>query len=206
MATERGPQRTPSGDLLLQEDESLGIKVQNISLFIRGQSAGRGVLFVTSERVAWLSESGPSFALNYLSIVLHGLSSETGCMDGFIFVELMSLNLGSCVFLLLLEGGEKPYLYCQVKGEALSALTNGHLAPGLEGGSHEEESSNDDEPMAELKFVPDDSSCLKRLFTVLSEIAASQLEETAHLNGDEEEIFDDAALRRQVAFLCLRSL
>ncbi|KAL8435813.1 hypothetical protein ACSSS7_002190 [Eimeria intestinalis] len=166
MATERAPQRTPSGDLLMQDEESLGIKVQNTSLSIRGKDAGRGVLFVTSQRVAWLSESGPSFALSYLSIVLHALSSET-------------------------EGGEKPYLYCQVKGEAMPAMTNGHpvgvASSESEGGDHEDESSNEYEPMVELKFVPDDSS----------EMAALHLEDTAHLNGDEEELFDDAALRRQ---------
>ncbi|KAL8448230.1 hypothetical protein Emag_003998 [Eimeria magna] len=176
MATERGPQRTPSGDLLLEENESLGMKVQDISLFIRGKDAGRGVLFVTSQRVAWLSASNPSFALSYLSIVLHALSSET-------------------------EGGEKPYLYCQIKGEAMPAMTNGHpvgvAASESEGGDHEDDSSNEYEPMVELKFVPDDSSCLSRLFAVLSEMAALHVDETAHLDGDEDELFDDAALRRQ---------
>ncbi|KAL8449053.1 hypothetical protein Emed_003405 [Eimeria media] len=143
MATERGPQRTPSGELLLQEDESLGMKVQNISLNIRGKDAGRGVLYVTSQRVAWLSANNPSFALSYLSIVLHALSSET-------------------------EGGEKPYLYCQIKGEAMPAITNGHpvgVAASESDGcenhenheDHEDETSSDYEPMVELKFVPDDS-------------------------------------------------
>ena len=40
------------------------------------RSAGRGVLLVTSQRVAWLSDAGASFALSYLNIVLHALSSD----------------------------------------------------------------------------------------------------------------------------------
>lgn len=177
MATERAPQRTPSGDLELQADETVGIKVPNTSLVIRGKDAGRGVLFVTSQRVAWLSDTGASFSLSYLSIVLHALSNDPQTCD-------------------------RPCLYCQIKGDALPVLASGHpfglAASDSEEAFQDAEESANDEAMAELKFIPDDSSCLQRLFTVVSEMAALHPDPDAgDLDGDEEELFDEAALRRQ---------
>ncbi|KAL8427616.1 hypothetical protein Efla_005791 [Eimeria flavescens] len=181
MATERGPHRTPSGELQLQEGESVGLKVPNTSLVIRGKDAGRGVLFVTSQRVAWLSADGFSFALSYLSIVLHALSTDP-------------------------QASARPCLYCQIKGDALPLpVANGHQPVGVaasdSGEAMEEEAAEaaeDDEAMVELKFIPDDASCLQRLFAVVSEMAALHPDPDAgDLDGDEEELFDEAALRQQ---------
>lgn len=46
----RAPQRTPSGDLELQEDESVGLRVPGASLIIRGKDAGEATSAANSFR------------------------------------------------------------------------------------------------------------------------------------------------------------
>ncbi|CDJ45329.1 chloride channel, nucleotide-sensitive, 1A, putative [Eimeria tenella] len=174
---EHTPHRTPSGDLELLHNETIGIKVPNTSVVIRGKLAGCGELFVTSQRVAWLADNATSFALNYISIVLHALSTDPQACD-------------------------RPCLYCQIKGDALPTLANGHPSGIATSESveapEEDEGLADDDAMIELKFIPDDSSYLQRLFAVMSEMAALHPEpDSGALDGDEEELFDEAALRRQ---------
>ncbi|CDJ51311.1 chloride channel, nucleotide-sensitive, 1A, putative [Eimeria brunetti] len=173
----RAPHRTTSGDLELQDNEAIGIRVPCASVVIGGKDSGRGELFVTSQRVAWLSDNGPSFALAYVSIVLHALSTDPQACD-------------------------RPCLYCQIKGEALPDIPNGN--PVGISTSDSAEASEDaegvahDDPMVELKFIPDDSSCLQRLFTVMSDMAALHPDpDSGALDGDEDELYDEAALRRQ---------
>lgn len=175
--TARLPHRTASGDLELQDNETIGFRVPHASIFISGKDAGRGELFITSQRVAWLSDVGASFALNYVSIVLHALSTDPQACD-------------------------RPCLYCQIKGEALADLSNGNPVSSSTSDSacmpEEAEECADDDAMVELKFVPDDPSCLQRLFTVMSDMAALHPDpDSATLDGDEDELFDEASLRRQ---------
>ncbi|CDI81350.1 chloride channel, nucleotide-sensitive, 1A, putative [Eimeria praecox] len=146
------PHRTSLGDLELQENETVGIRVPCTSIVISGKDSGCGELFVTSQRVVWLSGTGPSFALNYVNIVLHALSTDPRVATS--------------------ESIETP---------------------------EEADESADDDAVVELKFIPDDSSCLQRLFTVMSEMAALHPDpDSGTLDGDEDELFDEAALRRQV--------
>ncbi|CDI77377.1 chloride channel, nucleotide-sensitive, 1A, putative [Eimeria acervulina] len=96
----------------------------------------------------------------------------------------------------------RPCLYCQIKGEALPDLSNGYpvgiaTSDSVEAPEEAGESADDD-VMVELKFVPDDSSCLQRLFTVMSEMAALHPDpDSGALDGDEDELFDEATLRQQ---------
>lgn len=59
------------------------------------------------------------------------------------------------------ETCDRPCLYCQIKGDALPVLANGHpfgvAASDSEDAFHDAEESQDDDAMAELKFIPDDS-------------------------------------------------
>ncbi|CDJ58385.1 chloride channel, nucleotide-sensitive, 1A, putative, partial [Eimeria maxima] len=155
--TARLPHRTASGDLELQDNETIGFRVPHASIFISGKDAGRGELFITSQRVAWLSD---------------------------------------------VEACDRPCLYCQIKGEALADLSNGNPVSSSTSDSacmpEEAEECADDDAMVELKFVPDDPSCLQRLFTVMSDMAALHPDpDSATLDGDEDELFDEASLRRQ---------
>ncbi|CDJ30787.1 chloride channel, nucleotide-sensitive, 1A, putative [Eimeria mitis] len=100
------------------------------------------------------------------------------------------------------EACDRPCLYCQIKGEALPDLSNGNpvgfsTSDSVEAPEEAEEIADDD-LMVELKFIPDDSSCLQRLFTVMSDMAALHPDpDSGALDGDEDELFDEAALRRQ---------
>ncbi|OEH77264.1 hypothetical protein cyc_01350 [Cyclospora cayetanensis] len=164
-------------DFELREGEAIGIRVPDTTVLIQGKDAGRGVLLVTSQRIAWLSQVGASFTLSYLSIVLHALSTDPR----------------TC---------ERPCLYCQVKGDTQLVAANGQACGTAPSGSDEaiedSEEPSDYDAMVELKFIPDDSSCLQQVFSVMSEMAALHPDpESAVLDGDEDELFDEAALRRQ---------
>ncbi|XP_026194211.1 methylosome subunit pICln [Cyclospora cayetanensis] len=97
---------------------------------------------------------------------------------------------------------ERPCLYCQVKGDTQLVAANGQACGTAPSGSDEaiedSEEPSDYDAMVELKFIPDDSSCLQQVFSVMSEMAALHPDpESAVLDGDEDELFDEAALRRQ---------
>lgn len=70
-------------------------------------------------------------------------------------------GLGFLCLFLPSEASDRPCLYCQIKGEALSRMTNSHpFGVGVadaEETTHDADNSGSDEAMIEVKFIPDDS-------------------------------------------------
>mmetsp|Transcript_14234 Transcript_14234/g.24342 ORF Transcript_14234/g.24342 Transcript_14234/m.24342 type:complete len:249 (-) Transcript_14234:71-817(-) len=167
--------RDPDGRLALDEDrdEELICMQPNIDVFLgssRTSNHGRGTLYVTTRRVAWLSDSDASVGhqIDWRSLTLHAISRD---LNAFPF----------------------PCLYCQVTDpnapepegpsylESHGADEDASSDDAGSGTEAEAEAEADSSPSSttDLRYVPTDPSQLERIFRAFCDCAA--------INPDSEE-------------------
>ncbi|CEM07851.1 unnamed protein product [Vitrella brassicaformis CCMP3155] len=135
--------RTDDNALVLQPDESLTREQGGTRLWFNGSDEGQGSLYITSQRVVWLSsdDRDKGMAFDYPVIILHAISRDP-------------------------QAFPQPCIYCQLKADRPPAAA-------AAAGEEEEGGEGDDfDALNEMRFIPQDETCLDDLFRAMSEMAA----------------------------------
>uniref|UniRef100_A0A8C5HT00 Methylosome subunit pICln n=1 Tax=Gouania willdenowi TaxID=441366 RepID=A0A8C5HT00_GOUWI len=122
-----------------------------------GQRLGCGTLYVAETRLSWFDGSGLGFSLEYPSIGLHAISKDTSAFP-------------------------QEHLYVMVNGK-LSDENEAEMLESRDKADEDEEDGDDDEgstnggddedgPITEIRFVPNDKTSLESMFSAMCECQA----------------------------------
>eukprot|EP01098_Paradermamoeba_levis_P009772 TRINITY_DN4089_c0_g1_i2.p1 TRINITY_DN4089_c0_g1~~TRINITY_DN4089_c0_g1_i2.p1 ORF type:complete len:191 (-),score=73.29 TRINITY_DN4089_c0_g1_i2:245-817(-) len=152
-------ERNANGEPHLDEGEEILFTQTNLSPHFNANlsSEGKGKLFVTTRNVIWLSEEDKSkgFSLDFHFISIHAISRDT-------------------------QFFAHPCIYCQLDVRG-GEEEEEEEEEGEEGGKEKEKV---EEVVGDIRFVPDDSNTLEKLFGAFSEGAALNPDPMEEGEGD----------------------
>ncbi|KAM5179930.1 methylosome subunit pICln [Mantella aurantiaca] len=112
-----------------------------------GEKLGRGTLYIAESRLSWLNASGLGFSLEYPSISLHAISRDTAAYPEEHLYVMVNAKLG--------DNDESE---AKMKDE--------------ENEDESDEDDDDEEPITEIRFIPEDKADLGEMFSAMCDCQA----------------------------------
>ncbi|XP_074657438.1 methylosome subunit pICln-like [Tubulanus polymorphus] len=126
------------------------------------QQTGNGTMYITENKVCWVSAGGQGFNLEYPSIVLHAISKDTSSFP-------------------------RPCLYLQVEGKLDAEGEGGSDSGQSSEGGAEEEDRDFASHTTDIRFIPQDQNALEVMYTTMCDCQALHPDPEDSLSGDDHE-------------------
>lgn len=128
---------------------------------LSGEKLGRGTLYIAESRLSWLNGSGLGFSLEYPSISLHAISRDTAAYP-------------------------EEHLYVMVNAKLVD--NNNETEAEMKNAESEDEGEDSDDeegPITEIRFIPEDKTDLGEMFSAMCDCQA------LHPDPEDEDDSDD---------------
>lgn len=144
-----------------------GIRHQepNTCALVKQKDLGKGTLYIAESRLAWVSDRGEGFSLEYPSISLHAVSRDVNTFPRECLYLMIASSLGDDER----EAKEKD-----------------------DDDESSDEDEEDCDVVSEIRFIPDNSAILDVMFKAMSDCQALHPDTDISSEDGEEGCFDDA--------------
>ncbi|XP_068122584.1 methylosome subunit pICln [Hyperolius riggenbachi] len=130
----------------LPPEEGVRRQQSDTEAVMSGEKLGKGTLYIAESRLSWLNDSGVGFFLEYPTISLHAISRDTAAYPEEHLYVMVNAKLG--------ENAEKETEMKEDEEES------------------EEEDDDDEQPITEIRFVPENKADLGEMFTAMCDCQA----------------------------------
>lgn len=149
----------------------------NTRIFVNDIAFGAGTLFIANSRIAWVSDAGNQLSFEYKGISIHAVSRDT------------SKFAHEC-------------LYLMVDGNIVDDIrrllpSREDATPMDEDTAHDDDDSDDEGQVTEVKFVPGDNQQLDVMFAAMSDCQGLHPNSEDDLSDDEEAEEEEAAAEEE---------